>query len=116
MGRRSERKLGNHVEGDLLKPSVKVVSNSVVKGWRTVVLTRGLAGAGADYYTFSVTSTDATVPFITAVGSTPQLSYHRAKAVSNVALLPIDGTVPLSRHFLFSYHIFLPHFRLYEVV
>ena len=36
----SERKLGNHEAGKILDPSVKVVSNAVVDGMRTVVVSR----------------------------------------------------------------------------
>ena len=36
----SERKLGNHEAGKLLDPSVKVVSNVVDNGMRTLVVSR----------------------------------------------------------------------------
>jgi hypothetical protein len=53
-----ERKLGtcgteaDHCAGTPLAASVKVVSNTVADGVRTVVLTRLLKGATADHYTF----------------------------------------------------------------
>mmetsp|Transcript_23795 Transcript_23795/g.62253 ORF Transcript_23795/g.62253 Transcript_23795/m.62253 type:complete len:793 (-) Transcript_23795:139-2517(-) len=88
----TERKLGNHEPGTLLKPSVTVVSNTVVAGKRTVVITRPLAGATADYYTFSILSTDATVNFISAVGSGPAFAYHKERAIGTMTFLPTNGT------------------------
>ena len=70
-----ERKLGQHLAGPELKPSVKVVSSTVSNGRRTVVLSRPLKGATADYYTFTTTAKDATVQFISAVGSGPKFAY-----------------------------------------
>ena len=46
-----------HCPGDLLAPSVKVVSNSVTNGVREVVMTRGLTGATKDHYTFDLSKT-----------------------------------------------------------
>jgi hypothetical protein len=77
----SERYLGgpdpnSHVAGDPLPPSVTVVSSSVsADGKRTVVLSRPLQGAGPHYYTFNVSATGCTVPFINAVGASPTLAY-----------------------------------------
>jgi len=87
----TEQKLGNHLAGTQLKASVKIVRATVSDGNRTVVLSRPLKGAGSDYYTFSVDSQDATVQFISAVGSGPQFSYHKSKALSSLALLPATG-------------------------
>ena len=65
----SERKLGgqvpnSHVEGDALAPSVTVAGSAVEGGVRTVVLTRALAGAGADYFSFNASAADPAVNFI----------------------------------------------------
>jgi hypothetical protein len=87
----SERKLGDHAAGTLLQPSVKVVSNVVDAGVRTVVLSRPLKGSGPDYYTFNATAADASIPFINAIGSGPDLAYHRSKAPSLLTLIP-SGT------------------------
>lgn len=95
----SERKLGGpvdnpHVPGDALKASVKVESNTVSAGVRTVVVTRPLKGASADYYTFNTTTTNPSLPFITAVGSSAKLSYHKAKAPASMVLLPEGTSAP----------------------
>ena len=85
----TERKLGQHLAGTELKPSVKVVSSTVSNGRRTVVLSRPLKGATADYYTFATTAKDATVQFISAVGSGAKFAYHKNKAISSLAFLPV---------------------------
>jgi hypothetical protein len=78
-----EQKLGTcgseaeHCPGDLLKPSVKLVSNSVTDGVRTVVMTRPFAGLTKNHYTFDV-SKSATINFIAAVGSSQVFAYHKA--------------------------------------
>ena len=89
----TERKLQNHLPGTQLKATVKVVSSSSADGRRTVVLTRSLLGASADYFNFSVASDDAVVKIITAVGSGPTFAVHKDKALSSIALLPVGGSV-----------------------
>ena len=79
---------GNNV---LMKPSVKVVSNTVTGNTRTVTLTRPLAGMTSDYYSFSMTSTDVTTPFISAVGSGAAFAYHKNKAIGTLSFLPANG-------------------------
>lgn len=85
----SERRLANHATGRLLNPTIKVVSNNVASGKRTVVLTRSAVEAGADYANFSVHTLD--IPFITAVGSTATLSYHKDKTAASLAMWPSAG-------------------------
>jgi hypothetical protein len=87
----SERKLGGpaiapHVEGTLLTPSVKVLSSSVAAGIRTLVLSRPLKGDTPDYYTFDPATT--AIPYINAVGSGPELAYHKLKMPTGLTLLP----------------------------
>jgi hypothetical protein len=55
-----------HSQGVVLQPSVTVVSNVVVGGLRTVQVTRGLAGATAQHYSFDANSRGVAV--ISAVG------------------------------------------------
>lgn len=85
----TERQLADQSPGMVLAPSVTVVSHSVNKTVRTVVLQRPLLGHSSSYYTFSLT--DTTIPFINAVGSGPQLAYHKAKTAAVLHLLPIDA-------------------------
>ena len=82
----SERRLANHNSGRLLKTTVKVSSNTVANGMRTVVLSRPALSADPDYANFTLT--DLTIPFISAVGSTPTLSFHKTKTASTLSLWP----------------------------
>jgi hypothetical protein len=84
-GNVTERKLGDHVPGKELKRTVEIVSNTVVNGLRTVVLTRALKGATAEYYTFS--SSVSTIPFINALGGTAQFAQHVKEGASSISLL-----------------------------
>ncbi len=70
-----ERRLADHLAGQLLPPSVTVVSNTVQAGRRTVVLTRPVAGASPLHYTFNPATLLLT--FINAIGASPDLSYHQ---------------------------------------
>jgi len=85
----TERKLGNHAPGTQLGSSVTVVSSTVVGGNRTVTLTRPLEGKTPDHYTFSL-ARDVSLNLIDAVGSGPDLAYHKAKTGATVAILPAN--------------------------
>ena len=74
----SERKLQDQSPGTELGTSITVISTSVTNGRRTVVTTRALKGVSKDYYSFNA-STSSKIDLINAVGSTPALSYHKAK-------------------------------------
>jgi hypothetical protein len=76
-GNVSERKLGKHAPGTLLKQSITVVSSSVTDGRRQVVLERPFAGLTADHYTFDPTA--AMLPMLAASGSDPVFGYHGGK-------------------------------------
>eukprot|EP01062_Namystynia_karyoxenos_P072098 TRINITY_DN67_c0_g2_i2.p1 TRINITY_DN67_c0_g2~~TRINITY_DN67_c0_g2_i2.p1 ORF type:complete len:775 (+),score=214.49 TRINITY_DN67_c0_g2_i2:95-2419(+) len=76
---------GDHCPGDVLKSSVTVVSNTVSGSVRTVVLTRPLAGASPDHFTFDM-KRSTTLPFITAFGSSQEFAFHRAHAPAVVTL------------------------------
>lgn len=82
----TERKLVDQKPGTQLVSSVKVVSNTVSNGVRTVELSRPFRGAGPDYYSFTLNSSE--LPFINAVGSGPQFTYHKSKMPSSLLLLP----------------------------
>jgi hypothetical protein len=88
----TERQLGDHTPGTALAASVTVVSNAVVGGRRTVVLTRALAGATAAHYSFDL-ARDTVLHAIVAVGSTPALAYHKAKTGVTLAVLPEGAPV-----------------------
>jgi len=73
----TERKLGNHEPGSALAPSIKVTSNTVANGVRTVVLSRPMAGLTSDHFSFDSTSTS--IGYLSAVGTSPTLAYHKEK-------------------------------------
>merc|ERR1712012_633752 len=76
-GNIEERKLGDHDPGTLLASSVRVTSNTVVDGERTVVVTREFKGKTLDHFTFESTSSEIAV--ITASGTGPNYAYHGPK-------------------------------------
>lgn len=89
-GKVSERQLADQNPGRLLPPSVAVVSSTSAGGLRSVVMTRPLKGLTPAHFTFS--SVGGTVlPLINAVGNSPHLSYHKDKAPTFAALLPVDA-------------------------
>jgi len=85
-----ERKLADHDPGTLLQSSVKILSNTVANGIRTVVLQRALVGLTADYYTFSPAV--ATINFINALGATVHITQHKERAASSIELFHDDVT------------------------
>ena len=81
--------LSTPLAGRLLPSSVSVLSNTVAAGMRTVVLSRPALLPGGDHANFSMTQLQ--LPFISAVGSTAALSYHKAKTAATLALWPSAG-------------------------
>jgi len=92
----TERKIGTcgseaeHCPGIQLPSSVTVLSNSVVGGVRTVVMTRALVGLSKDHYSFNPFS-DETIIFISAVGSSQTFAYHRAHGPLQLALTTVGA-------------------------
>jgi hypothetical protein len=85
----TERKLGDQGGGGTetaLPPSIRLISNAVVDGTRTVVFSRPLQGTDERYYTFDKDVTD--LHFINAIGSTSKVSYHKEKTASVITVLP----------------------------
>jgi len=76
-GNVEERKLGDHDPGTVLSSSIKVTSNTVVNGVRTVVMTREFKGKTSDHFTFESTSSEISI--ITASGTGPNYAYHGPK-------------------------------------
>lgn len=89
----SERKLGKHVAGQLLTPSITILSNTVADGVRTVVVRRPLAGATASHYTFDASV--LSLPFISAVGVSGTFGPHGAAphGAAELRLWPTNGPV-----------------------
>ena len=55
-----------------------------------MVVTRPFKGAGPDYYSFEPSA--VVVPYISAVGSGPELAYHKAKGPNTLSVLPAQGS------------------------
>jgi len=80
-----------HCPGTRLAPqSLTLISNTVLDGRRTVVVTRPFKGASPHHYTFDAT-TLGTLNFITAVGHTQLFAYHKAHHAAVVSLLAPTG-------------------------
>ena len=82
----TERVLGNHEAGIVLNTSVTVVSNTVVDGVRTLILTRPLKGLTPHHHDFD--SKKMSLNFIAAIGASPHFSYHKTKTTATIALWP----------------------------
>ncbi len=85
-GKVSEHLLGDHTAGTVLNTSVTIVSNNVVDGKRTVVLSRPLAGLTAQHHSFEADK--LSLDFISALGSTPTFGYHKSRTVGTIAMWP----------------------------
>jgi len=73
----------------LLSPTqVSIVYSTVVDGMRTVVLSRAFKGISDKHYSFDLDQ--STIPFINAIGSTPDLSYHYRRATATITLTALD--------------------------
>jgi len=90
-GNVQERKLANHDPGDVIQSSVKVLTNNVNNGVRTVLLQRALVGITTDHYSFSASV--ATIDFINALGDTVDLAQHKFRSSSAIELFH-DGVNP----------------------
>lgn len=73
-----------HCPGDQLESSIKLVSNTVNNGVRTVVMTRPFQGKTAKHYSFS--QSKPSISLITAVGQTPAFAYHKAHDLALISL------------------------------
>lgn len=81
----TERHLQSHNPGTLVQhPTLTIVSNTVIGTRRTIIATRPLQGG---IYNFGTNVT--VLPLITAVGSTPNLSFHRSKDSTTMIMLPV---------------------------
>ena len=89
-GHVTERKLVNHGPGTLLAPSLIVISSSVQDNVRTVTLRRNITGATTNHFTFPTIPGD--INLIAAIGSTPDLSYHKIHSGGQITLLPASGS------------------------
>jgi hypothetical protein len=91
-----EQKIGTcgseaeHCPGTLLNKTIKLLSNTVLDGVRTVVIQRDLIGQTPDYYSF-IPSETGTINLITAVGSSQTFEYHIAHALTIISLISGSG-------------------------
>ena len=87
-GNVSERKLGNHAPGTVLKRSIRIISNTVKNGLRSVILHRRVKGISSDYYSFPNQPGDLNM--IAALGSSKTFGYHKVHAGGQITLLPTE--------------------------
>jgi hypothetical protein len=85
----TERKLDFHGPGVVLSSSMKVESNQVENGFRTVHLSRPLKGPTPNHYTFDTTSTSS-IPLIMATGCGPVFAQHCGHGPNQVNILPLE--------------------------
>ena len=90
-GEVTERKLGNHEAGTLLKPSVTIISNSVENNQRTVVMTRSNRGV------FNFTNVSKVLDVIIAVGSTSTFGYHKFRSPAKLTFFSSRSTCVCSK-------------------
>ena len=83
-GNVSELKVGNHAPGNILKQSIKTITNTVSDGIRTVTMVRDFNGISTDHYTFD--SSISALPLIFASGTSSTFSYHGSKTRSGGTL------------------------------
>lgn len=88
-GEVSEHVLGNHQAGTKINNSIHVISNNVLNGKRTIILSRKLSGLTPQHHTFVYNQT--TINIISAYGSSDQLSYHQEKETSSLHMLPSNN-------------------------
>eukprot|EP00980_Cylindrotheca_fusiformis_P031435 scaffold26366_cov117-Cylindrotheca_fusiformis.AAC.6 len=84
----TERKLDYHGPGIVLSSSVKVISNQVENGVRTVHLSRGMEGITSNHYTFDAAT--SSIPLIMAKGCGLAFSQHCGHGPNRVNLLPVN--------------------------
>lgn len=89
-GKVTERQLADQSPGKELPPSVKVISSTLIDGFRNVIITRPFKGLTEDYFTFDPIS-DTKIPFINAIGKQSTLSYHKERTPSDLFLLPVKS-------------------------
>lgn len=84
-----EYKLGNHILGTMLKPSLKLKHTSTNNNLRTVVLTRPLNLNDVNYFNFD---NQSSIPIIGALGNTKNISYHKFRSGQNLYISQLNST------------------------
>ena len=114
-GKVYERKLSNHGPGNVLPLSIKVVSQSVDDGTRTLVLERPVKGQTKDHFSLPTIPGDMNV--ISAIGDSIHISYHHSRSGGIVTLLPTDDKAcvcqPTTKDFI-SYMNTTQSFNVYD--
>merc|ERR1712072_1535363 len=85
----TEHVLGKNTPGVQLNTSVKVLSNTVASGMRTVVIQRPLKGLTPQHHTFDARK--MALDFINAIGSGADFAYHKTKTASSILLWPASA-------------------------
>ena len=84
-----EQKLGNHGPGVRLNNTLNVISNEIYDKTRKIVLTRNGNIHNLDYFNFS--NITSNVNMLSAVGSSPQFSYHKTKSTTTLSIVSKNG-------------------------
>ena len=82
----TERKLANHGPGNLLPKTVTLVSKTVNRKLRTIVLQRSTKGLSADHYTIPTVPGDLNM--IAAIGTGKIFTYHKKHTGGKITLIP----------------------------
>lgn len=91
-----ERKLGNHNGGQLLEPSITLISSQNDGSTLDVVVSRALEAPGPDYYEFDLQAVENMVPIdvIWARGSSLAFMSHNARGTRTVIFERETTSVP----------------------
>mmetsp|Transcript_19469 Transcript_19469/g.23306 ORF Transcript_19469/g.23306 Transcript_19469/m.23306 type:complete len:842 (-) Transcript_19469:99-2624(-) len=81
-----------HCAGTRLIKSIELISNNVEDGVRTVVITRAFKGLTKHHYSFDADL--ATIPLISAVGSSQVFAYHAAHTTGVISMLGAPSGAP----------------------
>ena len=82
----TERRLANHAKGDLLPPSVTVVSSAAADGVRTVVVRRSVAAPSPRHW--ALPTAPGGIDVLVANGCGPTLARHCGHAAATLVLVP----------------------------
>jgi len=81
---------GDHCPGITLNKTIKVLSQTVNTGIRTVKIQRSLIGANWDYYSFKPYA-QGSINLITAIGQSQEFAYHKAHSSTIISLYDDSG-------------------------
>jgi hypothetical protein len=89
----SEHQLGTQAPGTTLPPSagLRIYSQDVSGGQRVTRVAVSLAALSGHHISFDAMLESASLPVITAIGSTATFAYHKSKSNHILTLFPLDA-------------------------